>query len=202
MSDHMTPFASDETRRHNRLGITGFVLGIVGLVFGPLPVVGLLAWLLVVLGLIFAGVGYARARGGYATNPGISVAGLILSGVGLGMCVVWAVTGAIIGDILNRPLPPPTISYYASGDSQGATVAFIGVDASSTDAATTTTTSQPVTLPWRKDVQENSSNVFGGFAVMAGPNGGTVSCTLTIAGKVVKADTATGPQAIATCMTI
>ena len=55
----------------NGLGTAGLVAGLVGLVFSPIPFVGVVAWPLVVLGLILSAVGVARVRAGKATNRGL-----------------------------------------------------------------------------------------------------------------------------------
>lgn len=74
----------------NGLGTAGFVLGLVGLVFSVVPIVGVIAWPLVVLGLVLSGIGLARARAGRATNKGIAVAGLVCSALGLVACIGYA----------------------------------------------------------------------------------------------------------------
>jgi hypothetical protein len=43
--------------RQNGLGTSGFVLGLIGLIFSPIPIVGVIAWPLVILGLIFSAIG-------------------------------------------------------------------------------------------------------------------------------------------------
>lgn len=73
----------------NGLGVAGFVLGVVGLVFSFIPLIGIVAWPLVILGVIFSAVGFARTRSGAATNTGLSIAGLVMSIVGLVICILW-----------------------------------------------------------------------------------------------------------------
>src|ERR1700760_296791 len=75
----------------NGLGTTGFVLGLVGLIFSPIPIIGVVAWPLVILGVIFSALGFVRPRSGRATNAGLSIAGLVLSILGLVICILWAV---------------------------------------------------------------------------------------------------------------
>ncbi|GAA1988173.1 DUF4190 domain-containing protein [Amycolatopsis minnesotensis] len=74
----------------NGLGTAGFVLGLVGLVFSFIPIVGVVAWPLVIIGLVLASVGFSRTRKGAASNPGIAIAGIVLSLAGLVVCIVWA----------------------------------------------------------------------------------------------------------------
>lgn len=74
----------------NGLGTAGLVLGIIGLVFAFIPIVGIIAWPLVLLGLIFGIVGAVRASRGQATNRGVAIGGIVCSGLGLVICFVWA----------------------------------------------------------------------------------------------------------------
>jgi hypothetical protein len=81
----------------NGLGTAGFVLGLLGLSFSPIQLVGMIAWPLVILGLIFSLAGIGRANSRLATNKGLAVAGLVLSILGLLTCVMWlAATGAMV----------------------------------------------------------------------------------------------------------
>lgn len=75
----------------NGLGTTALVLGIVGLVFSFIPVVGVIAWPLVILGAIFGGVGMDKAAKAPGTPKGPAIAGLTCSLVGLVICVLWVV---------------------------------------------------------------------------------------------------------------
>jgi len=61
-------------RKHNGLGVAGFVLALLGLLLGWVPVVG---WILWVLGLVFSIAGLFRAP------RGMAIAGLIISSIGL-----------------------------------------------------------------------------------------------------------------------
>jgi hypothetical protein len=73
----------------NGLGTAGFVLGLLGFLFAPIPIVGVVAWPLVILGITFSPIGVAKANKGEATNRGLATAGVVLSILGLLICVVW-----------------------------------------------------------------------------------------------------------------
>jgi hypothetical protein len=73
----------------NGLGVAGFVLGVVGLVLSFIPLIGVIAWPLVIIGVVLSGVGISKAQRGEANNMGLAVAGLATSIVGLVMCVLW-----------------------------------------------------------------------------------------------------------------
>ncbi|GAA2813039.1 hypothetical protein [Saccharopolyspora taberi] len=91
----------------NGFGTTALVLGIIGLVFSFVPVVGVVAWPLVVLGLIFGILGTNRAGRGEATNKGAAIAGIATSGLGLVICIVWTVVFGSAVSQLDRELAQP-----------------------------------------------------------------------------------------------
>ncbi|HCT94329.1 MAG: hypothetical protein A2X19_07995 [Bacteroidetes bacterium GWE2_39_28] len=81
-----TIIINQQTEESNGVGTAGFVLAICALIFGWVPVLGWIIWL---LGLILSIVGITR-------NPkGLAIAGLIISLLGLILLV--AVFGAILG---------------------------------------------------------------------------------------------------------
>ena len=93
----------------NGFGTTALVLGITGAVLALVPIVGVIAWPLVILGMIFGILGIQRARTGAATNRGAAIAGTATSALGLLICIVWAVSFA--GAVANTPpatMPIPT----------------------------------------------------------------------------------------------
>lgn len=87
----------------NGLGTAGFVLGLLAALFALIPIVGVIAWPLAILGLVFGIVGIGRARRGAATNKGLSVAGTVLAAVALVICVAWvAATGSAAQQVSSR----------------------------------------------------------------------------------------------------
>lgn len=65
----------------NGCGIAGLVLGIVGLLFSWIPIVGMVAWFLVIPGVILSAIGLWADR-----TRGPAIGGLITSGLGLLIC--------------------------------------------------------------------------------------------------------------------
>lgn len=179
----------------NGLGTAGFVLGLVGLLFSFLPLIGVVAWPLVVLGLVFSAIGFARARSGRATNGALSIAGVVLSVVGLVICVFWAVgTTKAVNDVTQNANKVVTISYDATGTSKNSTVTY-----STYSGGGSSTGQETANLPWHKDVQATGLARGGELVVTAGPDGGTVACKVTIDGVVKKTATASGVLATASC---
>jgi hypothetical protein len=93
----------------NGLGTTGFILGLIGAIFSLIPIIGVVAWFLVIPGLVLASVGFARTRKGEADNTGLAIAGIVLSLVGLLFCILYAavfataVSDAASGKIATTP---------------------------------------------------------------------------------------------------
>src|SRR4051812_38040497 len=96
-----------EQVQRNGQATAGFVLGLLGLVFSPIPGIGIIAWPLVILGIIFSVLGISRANRGLAPKKGLSIAGLACSLVGLVICIVWAIAfGATMAKVDTRSITP------------------------------------------------------------------------------------------------
>ncbi|MGM0721932.1 MAG: DUF4352 domain-containing protein [Actinomycetota bacterium] len=125
----------------NGFGVTALVLGILGLLFSFIPIIGMIAWPLVLLGLLFGVLGVVRASRGRADNRGVAIAGTVLSAIGLVVCVLYAsVFAAAVSGLPTTPstATPAAAGSAASGDASGA---FPGATADDvvTDAGETLT---------------------------------------------------------------
>ena len=88
----------------NGFGTTGFVLGLLAAVFAWIPFVGVIGWPLAILGLVFSALGLYRVMKGRANNKGLTIAGLVLSLLGLVFCIVYAVSFAnAVSDVAAGP---------------------------------------------------------------------------------------------------
>ncbi|HET6710599.1 MmpS family transport accessory protein [Amycolatopsis sp.] len=178
----------------NGLGTAGFVLGLVGLVFSPIPFVGVVAWPLVVLGLILSAVGLARVRAGKATNKGLSIAGIIVSVLGLVVSILWVVVlGSAISDVKEQADQKHTIVYSVSGTAKTA-----DIDYSTFEQAASVKSEAGAAVPWTKTVEATGIYV-GAFTATTGETGGSVTCKVVVDGKEVKTATASGEYAVASC---
>jgi hypothetical protein len=103
----------------NGLGIGGFVTGLIGLLFSFIPIVGVIAWPLVIIGLVLSILGFNRARSGKAGGKGLSIAGIVVSAVGLVISILYAlVFGALFTAAAQVPanaLPGLTAPATADG---------------------------------------------------------------------------------------
>jgi hypothetical protein len=75
----------------NGMGTAALVLGIVGLVFSFIPIIGVVAWPMVILGAVFGGVGIDKAGKNPGMSKGPAIAGLTCSLVGLVICLLWTI---------------------------------------------------------------------------------------------------------------
>ncbi|CAL9378512.1 hypothetical protein SUDANB95_01008 [Actinosynnema sp. ALI-1.44] len=176
----------------NGLGTAGFVLGVVGLVLSPIPFIGVVAWPLVVLGLIFSAVGLARVGKGKASNKGLSIAGVVASVLGLGVCITWVfIFNAAVDEVQQEVERVAKVDYEVTGDATDVEILYGEV----LDPKSETVPA----LPWSKQVENKGVFKGGTLTVTAGEDGGTVTCKITVDGAVVSTKTASGAFATAAC---
>lgn len=179
----------------NGLGTAGFVLGLIGLIFSPIPFIGVVAWPLVILGLIFSLIGLGRAAKGRATNKGLAVAGVVVSVVGLVICILWvAAFNKAVDDLNKESNREATIRYEISGDAKNAVVTY-----SVWGETITQNQETAATLPWVKDVTTKGLAKGGTLTASVGVEGGAISCKVVVDGKEAKTGAASGPFASVTC---
>ncbi|NUT51868.1 MAG: DUF4190 domain-containing protein [Saccharothrix sp.] len=187
----MPPQQSQPPR--NGLGTAGFVLGLVGLVMSPIPLIGVVAWPLVILGLIFSAVGLARVGKGKATNKGLSITGIVVSALGLAVCIAWIfVFNSAVDEIQEEVNRVAKVDYEVTGDAANVEIVYGEVLDPKNETAPA--------LPWTKQVENKGVYKGGTLTATADENGGTVTCEITVDGAVVSTDTATGPFATASCV--
>ncbi|WP_020664323.1 DUF4190 domain-containing protein [Amycolatopsis benzoatilytica] len=196
MSAPEYPPAPQPTAPKNGLGTAGFVLGLVGLIFSFIPIIGVVAWPLVILGIVFSAIGFARARSGKATNQGLSIAGLVLSVIGLIIAIVWAtVVTKAVNDVNNEANRTVTVHYEVTGTATDASITYTTLG----DNGMSTSQEQPKTLPWSKDLSTKGLFKGGTLTVSTGANGGDVTCKVVVDGKETKTSKASGAYATASC---
>jgi heme/copper-type cytochrome/quinol oxidase subunit 2 len=197
---HTPPQATDVQPQgqppRNGLGTAGFVLGLVGLLFSFIPFVGVVAWPLVIVGLVLSIIGIVRASSGKATNRGLAITGAILSVIGLVICIVYASAFTkAVNDVNQQQNAASSIGYDVTGDAKSATVTYSSFDGNGSSVNQETAKQ----LPWHKDLQAKGLFSGGSLTVSAGADGGTVTCKVTVNGKESKTATASGPFATASC---
>jgi hypothetical protein len=190
--------------QRNGLGTAGFVLGLLGLVFSFIPVVGVVAWPLVVVGLCLGVLGVVRVVRGQADNKGLAVTGVVLSAIGLAVCVAWvALFGRAASDADNalddlqaQTEQSSVLVYEVTGDAPRVTV---GYSTFGDGGSATTAEEEVAALPWTKEFTVKGLFRGGTLDVTTGAGGGTVTCEVTVDGVARKTATASGPNAVASC---
>ncbi|WP_329061365.1 DUF4190 domain-containing protein [Amycolatopsis sp. NBC_01480] len=192
----------------NGLGTAGFATGLIGLVFSPIPLIGVVAWPLVIVGLILSILGFVRASKGGATNKGLALAGIIVSALGLVVCIIWvAAFGKAVAD---NPLPAAapvaslgapaagapggaataakhTVIYKVTGTGKAGTISY------TTDGMTSTSSESNVKLPWQKSIELPGGQAIQVVSVIAQASGsGSIHVTIEVDGKVIKEADASG----------
>lgn len=179
----------------NAFGTAGFVLGLVGLLLSFLPIIGVVAWPLVILGLVFSILGLVKANKGVATNKGLSIAGIVLSAIGLVVCIAWtALFGVAVNAANNDKLHyPPT-----AGDAH--TVEFIVTTTSSANVqyGSITDEKQEIapggTASWDKKASFDSGTYLLSLTATSTTvtADSSVSCSVVVDGKKVAENTGPG----------
>ncbi|GAA1216421.1 DUF4190 domain-containing protein [Prauserella alba] len=197
-SPQMPPAPTEEPAREarNGLGITGFVLGLVGLLFSWIPFIGVIAWPLVVLGLIFSILGLLRVKNLKATNKGMSIAGLVVSVLGLGVAIVMLiVTSQAVNEVTEEANREVTVQYEVTGDASGVEVVYSTFGGGNYS----TNTASVDKLPWSEELTTKGLFKGGDLRVVVGAGGGSAACKVTVDGEVVKTAEAEGVGGVANC---
>jgi hypothetical protein len=184
----------------NGFGITGFVLGLVGLLFSFIPFIGVIAWPLVIMGIIFGILGVLRVKKGVASNKAMSIIGIVVSAVGLIVCIIWTVVvGAAVSAINDDRL------HWGETVEGGHTVEFVvtteeKVEVLYGDALDNKTEVVQPGGEWRQKAGYKSGSHY--MAVTATPvdgGDGKVGCQIMVDGKMVAEDPGDGITGMAVC---
>ncbi|MFJ7217519.1 DUF4190 domain-containing protein [Amycolatopsis sp. NPDC098790] len=163
MSYAPMPPMSAPVQPKNGLGTAGFVLGLVGLIFAFIPIIGVIAWPLVILGLVFGIVGLLRANRGQASNKGLAIAAVVLSAIGLVICVLWtAAFGKAVNDAadgLPTEAAPAAVADAGSELAAAAPTAAAAAPAKHTVVLEVTTAAKS-NLQWSSGFSANSQEVL------------------------------------------
>ncbi|MCY3802255.1 MAG: hypothetical protein OXG46_11845 [Chloroflexi bacterium] len=76
------------------MGIAGMILGILAIIFVWIPIVGVIAWPLIIIGLPLSAIGFAqnRKRG---EGSGMAIAGIVMNIIALVIAILWTVFFAV-----------------------------------------------------------------------------------------------------------
>ncbi len=90
--DQMQPVAQPQAapQEGNGMAVSSLVLGIIGVIMSFIPIIGVVAWILGPLAIVFGAVGRGKAKRG-APYGGMALAGLILGIVTVGIAILWVI---------------------------------------------------------------------------------------------------------------
>lgn len=103
-------------RPRNGLGTAGLTLGIIALVFSFIPIIGVIAWPLSIIGLILGIVGMSRASKRIADNRGVAIGGVVCSAIALVVCMVWVAGLSVAGTARSTAAPAAAAGSTSSID--------------------------------------------------------------------------------------
>lgn len=201
------------------LGIAALILGIFALVGAVIPFLNYVAWVIGVVGLILGIIALVQKN----RRKGVAVAGTIISAVAIVLSIVLAIayTVAFASAVSSAaksavasaqpssasdstPAAPAaggevTIVYEVTGTISNATITYSTLDNGNVQSAT----ASGQALPWTKTLTAKKEGLFdvNVFSVSAvgGMESGDIGCKITVDGKVVSEQTATGQVAAASC---
>lgn len=179
------------TTPRNGLGTAGFVLGLVGLVFSFIPLIGVVAWPLVIIGLVLSVVGIAKARKTRASK-GLAIAGTVLSAIGLLVCIVWVAAIGNVADEAQRNELKPVEAGQSPAAGQHTAVFELSTEAPVNvqygDLGDQRTVVVDPTKKWRQEFSfaGGSHNLtLSATPVDTGDLTSTVTCSITVDGETV-----------------
>lgn len=198
------PAPQPEPKRGNGFGVTALILGIITVVGFAIPFVNYAAIVTGAAGVVFAIIGLVVKN----RPRGTSIAGLVLSAIGLILSIVMVVVYSAIffaaskavDDTNKAAAAEHTVVYTVKGDSTDSSISW----STFTDGNAGSEEASGESLPWTKEVTVKGSSEglsFNSFTVTAsnGATGGDISCEITVDGKVVSSKTASGAYASASC---
>lgn len=166
----------------NGLGIAGFVVGLIGLAVAAIPLIGIVASPLVVAGLVLSIMGLSKVKKSLANNKGMAIAGIVLSSIGIVLCVAWLLFTTVLAGTISGSLNLPAVSgdkhqvEFVVTSTGGATVRYGSPNDQRTEVAPASTDA------WRTQGSYNGSSVKLTLTADA-KTSGVISCSIVVDGK-------------------
>ncbi|WP_348788416.1 MmpS family transport accessory protein [Leifsonia sp. NPDC080035] len=193
----------------NGLGIAALILGILALIGAFIPFLNYGAWFLGLIGLVLGIVGLVQKN----KAKGLALTGTILSGVAIILSIVLSIAytamfAAAVDSSIKESIKqdeavasqPVDVVYNVTGTSTTASIVYTAYS----DGGSKSESASDQALPWTKTttVKKGGTFDFSSFSVTAtaGQDGGDVACSITVDGKVVSEQKASGQFAVASCI--
>jgi predicted membrane protein len=188
----------------NGLGIAALIIGIIALIGALIPFLNYGAWFLGLVGLVLGIIGLVQKN----RKKGVATAGTIISGVAIILSIVLAIAytaafaNAVHEEIKKQDTEasqPVEVVYDVTGTSTDTTITY----STYSDGGSGSEQASNQALPWTKSITVKKGGTFDfssfTLSAMAGQDGGDVSCKITVGGKVVSEQKASGQFANVLC---
>ncbi|MFF1573196.1 DUF4190 domain-containing protein [Leifsonia sp. NPDC058292] len=188
----------------NGLGIAALVIGILAFIGAFIPFLNYGAWFLGLIGLVLGIIGLVQKN----KKKSVALTGTIISGVAIILSIVLAIAytaafASAVNDEIKKQdaqaSQPVEVVYDVTGTSTDTSITY----STYTNGGSGSETASNQPLPWTKSitVKKGGTFDFSSFSVTAtaGQDGGDVACKITVGGKVVSEQTASGEFAFVTC---
>ena len=80
---------------HNALGKAAFIIGLIGLVFSFIPIIGFVSWLLAPIAIIFGLIALRRP------SRSLAIAGIVTGAIALVICFTWIKGAQSVGEAMS-----------------------------------------------------------------------------------------------------
>nr|WP_246298387.1 MmpS family transport accessory protein [Leifsonia soli] len=180
------------------------IIGIVAFIGALIPFLNYVAWFLGLIGLVLGVIGLLQKK----KRKGTAIAGTVISAVSILLSIILAVayTASFAAAVKNEmdkqeaaAAQPVEVVYDVTGTSADATVTYSTFN----DGQSKLEQASNQALPWTKSVTVKKGGVFdySSFTLTGsnGQDGGDVACKITVGGKVVSEQQASGAYATVTC---
>ncbi|NUT45731.1 MAG: DUF4190 domain-containing protein [Saccharothrix sp.] len=180
----------------NGFGVAALAFGLTGLALSLVPHVRAFAWPLVLAGLALGLLGLVKRDRGRV----VAASGVAVSALGLAVSVLWAAMFGRAASDAERAFE----QLEAEADRESALVFEVTGDAPKAVVGYSTSDDEPqeheiTAFPWSKEFTVKGLVRGGTLHVRTGADGGTVTCRVTVDGVEQRTDTASGPNAFASC---
>lgn len=181
--------------RGNPWGLSALIVGIVAILGSAIPIVNNVSIVLGFVAVILAIIGFVVKY----RKRGLAIAGVILGGLAI---IIGFATQALYGAALNAVSESISSASATAFDAEHKVVVEVTGDGTATSITYSTQggseQATDAALPFKKEL-DMKGTLFGVISATNGGNGTTVTCTVTVDGKQVSTNTATGEYGSATC---
>jgi hypothetical protein len=205
-TDHFHPVfvsVNQAAKKSNGFGVAALVLGIIAMAGSAIPFVNYTTGPIAFIGLALGIVGVVLK----GRPKAAAIAGTIIAGLALLLSIILAsaytagfnAVAKSVHDDTVKAAKSISLVYTVTGDSTDSNVTYSTYTGGTSGSEQATNASLPFTKTYT--VKQGGTFDFNSFSVFAsnGQTGTSITCSITLDGKIVSTHTATGPYASADC---